>query len=143
MMNDDNIDAIYEFGKEIVINARDSAIKGLNNILNGTAYGSCDKNIMEEIKKIPLNPHQKEMIKLLAISSMDLLLHSFFVNFEESSEKYRIIAKDNQGKDFDIVTQSDGLPYGYYVFVDEYSKYKSSNDAAIEDISDQCWSINR
>ncbi len=80
---------------------------------------------------------------MLIVHAVDLTMHSFFVNFDESIEKYKIIAKDKNGNDFDIVTESDGLPYGYYEFIDEFSKYKAFASIEEKDISDKNWKLEK
>ena len=142
-MNENNSDAIYEFGKEIIIEARDGVIRGLDDFMNGIAIGRCEKKFLEEFKKINFDEQQQKIIKLMVISEIDHLIHRLFVNFDESLGKYSIITKDKKGRPFDIVTESDGLPYGYFEFVDEFSKYKASSDVINEDISKTNWTLEK
>jgi len=143
MMDENNTGAIYEFGKEIIIDARDSAIRGMEAFLKGTVIGRIEKKIFKEVKKMNFDERQQKIITLLVAEGIDAVMHSLFVNFDESFDKYKIIAKDKKGNDFNIVTESDGLPLGYYEFIDEFSKYKSSCDIVEEDISDKNWKLEK
>lgn len=129
MMDENNMDAIYEFGKDIVINARDSAIGEIEDLLKGKAFGNIRKKLFEEVKKMHLDEQKLKIITLLVADGIDAMMHRLFVNFDESFGKYRIVTKDKKENDFNIVTESDGLPYGYYEFIDEFSKYKSIDDS--------------
>lgn len=142
-MDENNTDAIYEFGKDIVIDARDGVIEVMKNILEKEPIDKIGKKIFEEVRKLNLDEQKKKMIILLISRGIDTMMHALFVNFDESFGKYRIVTKDKNGNDFNIVTESDGLPYGYYEFIDEFSKYKSACDISDEDISEENWKLEK
>ncbi len=48
-MDENNTNAIYEFGKEIVIDARDGTINVLQNTLRGEAFGKIGKKFMKKL----------------------------------------------------------------------------------------------
>jgi hypothetical protein len=128
MMDENNIDAIYEFGKEIVIKARERTIGGIEQLLNGEARDEGGKKIFKELMKLNLNSESRVIIQALMIDCIDGAINNLFWDFEQSLEKYRIVTKDKNGNDFDIVTGSDGLCTGQWMFIDEFSKYKTADE---------------
>lgn len=70
----------------------------------------------------------KQRIIALFIDTLDGFINNVFWNFEQSDGKYKIVTQDKNGRDFDIVTESDGLCTGQWEFIDRYSKYNTFED---------------
>lgn len=124
----DNFDTIYEFGKTVAVNAREHAIQNIFDLLTQKRNDLRGKLLAEKMAESNFSQRQIDSIKMLAIDCIDMALYGIFVNFEESMGQYKIMAKDKQGRLFDMVTESDGLPYGYLEFVDRFSKYSTADE---------------
>jgi hypothetical protein len=120
MMDENNSSAIYEFGKEIVVGARDYIVGGLESVFQGKMKGH-NVELFQKIQDLPVE--KLNIIKQLIVSYIDSTVHGLLIRFEESNGKYQIVAKDKNGKNFDIAAESDGLGVGIFVFIDEFSKY--------------------
>jgi hypothetical protein len=120
MMDESNSSAIYEFGKEIVVGARDYVVDGLESVFQGKTKGH-NVELFQKIQDLPVE--KLNIIKQLIVSYIDSTMHNLFIRFEESDGKYQIVAKDKNGRNFDIAAESDGLGVGLFVFIDEFSKY--------------------
>ena len=122
------INKIYEFGKEVAIKAREHAIQNIFDLLSQKRADYMGKLLAEQISRSNFSVEQIENIKMLAIDCIDVALYGIFLNFEQSMGKYKIITSTEDGESIDIVTQSDGLTYGYLEFIDGYSKYNTADD---------------
>lgn len=125
---DDNIDKIYDFGKDVAVNARNHAIRNIFDLLNQKRADYEGKLLSQKLEQSNFSQEQIDSIKMLAIDCIDVALYGMILNFEESMGKYKIMTQDSKGDLFDIVTESDGLTYGYLEFIDEFSKYNNILD---------------
>ena len=129
MMDDNNTEAIWLFGKEIVVKSRDSNIKAIEQLFNSDELS--DDEILMKFQKLNLDEHSKFIIKNVLIYYLEGLIDHLFWNFEQSDGKYKIVTQDKNGQDFDIVTESDGLCTGQWEFIDRYSRYNTAEDMLI------------
>jgi hypothetical protein len=127
MMDENNSSAIYEFGKEIVVSARDHILDGLESVFQGKTELP-DIELFQTIQDLPVE--KLNIIKQLIVNYVDSTMHCLLIRFEESDGKYKIVAKDKNGKNFDIAAESDGLGVGLFVFIDEFSKYNDCSTFA-------------
>ena len=125
MMNDDNVDAIYEFGKSVVISARDRTIRGIIQLLNGEARDSLGKFLFEEIEK---KDFSREILYALLLDCVDNTINDLLWSFEQNEGKYKILTSNYKGREFDIVAGSDGLCVGQWEFIDEFSQYNTADE---------------
>jgi hypothetical protein len=119
----EKIDIIYDFGKDVVVKARDLAIDTGFEIVDGLSKAPAYIELHKELGN--LNNEQKNTIKKLIISIVDGTINNFLWMMEQNNDKYAFVAKCKNGEQFDIEQESDGLGVGQYVFIDEYSKYNS------------------
>lgn len=134
-------DVVYEFGRDIIVEARDGVIDGTMKILRGEVNDSVGRKIFEKISGMDLNENDKEAIALLVLDRIDAVIQRIFINLDEQIGKYKIIAEDGDGNSFDIVGETDDLPCGYLEFVNAFSKYKSPCDIAVENVLDYDWHL--
>lgn len=120
-----NNDLVDEFGKDIVIKARDYTISNIERLFLGKTKGETGA-LFKEIQNLP--PETLSAIQQLLVHYVDGAIHDLFVKFNESFGKYKIISKDESGKEVDLIEASDGLNYEYFIFIDEFSKYNSAYD---------------
>ena len=128
MMDENNVDAIYEFGRDIAVSSREAGIRNVCTLFNSQRIDEKGRILSKKIQNMQFSDEQKEFIKLLVVDSIDVAMVSLFIDFQESMGKYKIVTNDKQGQPFDIVTESDGLPYGYLEFIDEFSKYNTADE---------------
>lgn len=126
MKKEDNLEIIYNFGRDVIVKARDMTIQEDFEIINGTSKAPSDIALHNELKT--LSDIQKNTIKKLIINSIDGAINNFLWMMEENNDKYAFIAKCDDGSQFDIEQESDGLCMGQYEFIDQYSKYNEILD---------------
>lgn len=117
----EKIDIIYEFGKDVIVQARDVTIDTGFKIVNGLSKAPAYIELHKELEKF--SDEQKNTVKKLIISSADGAINNFIRMMEQYNDKYAFTAKRENGEQFDIEQESDGLCMGQYVFIDEFSKY--------------------
>lgn len=125
-MDDNNVEAILNFGKEIIVKSRDSNIKCVEQLCNSSLFS--DDAILSNFQKLNLDKKSKFIVKNVIVYYLEGLIDSIFWNFEQSNGKYKIVTQDNNGREFDIVSESDGLCTGQWEFIDRYSKYNTAED---------------
>lgn len=125
-MDDNNVEAILNFGKEIIVKSRDSNIKCVEQLCNSSLFS--DDAILSNFQKLNLDEKSKFIVKNVIVYYLEGLIDSIFWNFEQSNGKYKIVTQDNNGREFDIVSESDGLCTGQWEFIDRYSKYNTAED---------------
>ena len=115
---------IKEFGKEIVIEARDYTLSNLERLFEGKSRGN-DNVLFEKIKCLP--PDVLCTIEQLIVDYIDEAIHDLFLKFNESLGKYKIITENEKGKFTNLTEESEeGLNYEYFNFIDSFSKYNSA-----------------
>lgn len=124
-MSVSNQDKVYQFGKDIVIEARDNSIENLNMLFARKSKSNRGK-LFELISHLPEDVICA--IKNIILYSIDDSFHSILGRFDKYSGKYRIVVGDIGETAFDIVEESDGLAYGLLEFIDEYSKYNTADE---------------
>ncbi|MDR3179911.1 MAG: hypothetical protein LBT70_03355 [Holosporaceae bacterium] len=122
----EKIDIIYNFGKNVIIAARDMTIKEKFEIVNGSSNAPLYIKLHEELASF--NSEQKKIIQKLMITSIDGAINNFLWMMEQNNDKYAFVAKCKNGEQFDIEQESDGLCMGQWVFIDEYSKYNTVDE---------------
>ena len=126
MMNNDNTEAIWRFGKDIVVKSRDSIMNCVEQLFSASDFSR--EEILMNFQKLNLDEKAKFAVKNIIVYYLEGLMDSLFWNFEQSNGKYKIVTQDKNGRDFDIVTESDGLCTGQWEFIDRYSKYNTAED---------------
>lgn len=124
----DKLDIIYNFGKDVIVKARDMTIQEDLSILEGTAKPPIYKNIFKKMEELSFSKEQKEFMRALIVNAVDGAMNNFIWMMEEHNDKYAFIAKDDDGGGFDIEQESDGLCMGQWEFIDCYSKYNIIDD---------------
>lgn len=137
-MDDNNTEAIWNFGKEVIIRERDAAIQGFFGDCNlhlesineqeSSCVGNYGQQLVALARKLNISEESTNIVKILFVEALDCFINSLFWNFEQSNGKYKIVTQDKNGRDFDIVTESDGLCTGQWEFIDRYSKYNTAED---------------
>lgn len=122
-MEKDKLEIIYDFGKEVIVKARDMTIHEDFSILEGTAKPPIYQDMFKRIKELSFSEEQKEFIKALVVNSIDGAINNFLWMMEEHNDKYAFVAKCNDNTQFDIEQESDGLCMGQWEFTDCYSEY--------------------
>lgn len=120
-MKRDKLDIVYEFGKDVIIQARDMTIREDFEIVDGISKAPSDIALHNELRT--LSDAQKHTIKKLLINSIDGAINNLLWMMEEHNDRYAFVAKCDNGTQFDIDQESDGLCVGQYEFVDRFSKY--------------------
>ena len=126
MMNNDNTEAIWRLGKDIVVKSRDSIMNCVEQLFSASDFSR--EEILMNFQKLNLDEKAKFAVKNIIVYYLEGLMDSLFWNFEQSNGKYKIVTQDKNGRDFDIVTESDGLCTGQWEFIDRYSKYNTAED---------------
>ncbi|MDR1334543.1 MAG: hypothetical protein LBJ71_04980 [Holosporaceae bacterium] len=114
---------IYDFGKDVVVKARDMTIEEDFGIVNGTSKPPSDIKLHGELSNF--SDEQKNTVKKLIINSIDGAINNFLWMMEQNNDKYAFVARCEDGTEFDIEQESDGLCMGQYVFIDEFSDYNN------------------
>jgi hypothetical protein len=117
----EKIDIIYDFGKDIVVKARDMTIVEKFEIVNGGSNAPLYIRLNEKLSNF--SEEQKNVVKELMITSIDGAINNFLWMMEQNNDKYAFTAKCENGEMFDIEQVSDGLCMGQWEFIDEFSKY--------------------
>ncbi len=125
-MRRDKLEVVYDFGKEVIIQARDITIREDFEIVDGTSKAPSDIALHNELGT--LSDSQKNTIKKLLVNSIDGAINNLLWMMEEHNDQYAFVAKCDDGTQFDIEQESDGLCIGQYEFVDRFSKYNSILD---------------
>ena len=138
MMDDNNAEAIWNFGKEVIIRERDAAIRGFFsdcdlhlapiNKQENSYVSNYGQQLVALASKLNISEEALNTVKILFVEALDCFINSLFWNFEQSNGKYKIVTQDKNGQDFDIVTESDGLCTGQWEFIERYSKYNTAED---------------
>ena len=126
MMDDNNTEAIWRFGKDIVVKSRDSIMNCIEQLFSASDFSR--EEILINFQKLNLDEKAKFAVKNIIVYYLEGLMDSLFWNFEQSNGKYKIVTQDKNGREFDIVTESDGLCVGQWEFIDRYSKYNTAED---------------
>jgi hypothetical protein len=116
-------DIIYDFGKDVIVKARDMTIKDGVEILGGISKAPPHIKLYNELEN--LDERQKDAVKKIIINSVDSAINNFLWMMEENNDKYAFTAKCENGGQFDIEQESDGLCVGQYVFIGEFSEYNN------------------
>jgi hypothetical protein len=122
----EKIDIIYDFGKDVVVKARDMTIEEDFGIVNGTSKPPSNIKLHRELSNF--SDEQKNTVKKLIINSIDGAINNFLWMMEQNNDKYAFVAKCEDETEFDIEQESDGLCMGQWVFIDEYSKYNTVDE---------------
>lgn len=125
-MDDNNTEAIWRFGKDIVVKSRDSIMNCIEQLFSASDFSR--EEILINFQKLNLDEKAKFAVKNIIVYYLEGLMDSLFWNFEQSNGKYKIVTQDKNGREFDIVTESDGLCVGQWEFIDRYSKYNTAED---------------
>ena len=126
MMDDNNTEAIWRFGKDVVVKSRDSIMNCIEQLFSASDFSR--EEILINFQKLNLDEKAKFAVKNIIVYYLEGLMDSLFWNFEQSNGKYKIVTQDKNGREFDIVTESDGLCVGQWEFIDRYSKYNTAED---------------
>lgn len=121
MNEKEKLDIIYGFGKDVVVKARDMTIVEKFEIVNGGSNAPLYIRLNEKLSNF--SEEQKNVVKELMITSIDGAINNFLWMMEENNDKYAFNAKCEDGTQFDIEQESDGLCMGQWEFIDEFSKY--------------------
>ena len=125
-MDDNNTEAIWRFGKDVVVKSRDSIMNCIEQLFSASDFSR--EEILINFQKLNLDEKAKFAVKNIIVYYLEGLMDSLFWNFEQSNGKYKIMTQDKNGREFDIVTESDGLCVGQWEFIDRYSKYNTAED---------------
>lgn len=122
----EKLDIIYEFGKDVITEARDITIKQSLNTIDGISKAPLRIKLYSKLQGI--TDQQKDVIKEIIIDSIDGAINNFLWMMEENNDKYAFTAKCGNGEAFDIEQESDGLCMGQWEFIDQYSKYNTVDE---------------
>ncbi len=121
-MEKEKLDIIYDFGKDVVVKAREQSLYFLFLMIENKAKALSSKKLGKLIEK-NFNEEQKKILQMLVVDSVDSTINNFIWMMEENNDKYAFTAKTKNGEMFDMEQESDGLCMGQWEFIDEFSKY--------------------
>ena len=128
MGNDKKLDIIYNFGKKVIVEARDRSIYEEFCIMNGESKVRDFIEIHKKFEALNLTEEQKKYITFFIMESVDRTINNFIWMMECNNKRFAFVAKEEDGSCFDIEQESDGLCVGQWEFIDRYSKYNTAED---------------
>jgi len=134
---------VNNFWKDIIIEARDGTFGEMDSMLKGRLHDKLSKKLYEILNSYKIDKNLLRLIHVLIGNGIDAFIQRMFINLDENTEKYKIIAFEKDNEIMEVTTDNDSSSYKYLEAIDDFSKYKSPCDIAVENISDQTWSIKK
>ena len=127
-MENKKLDTIYNFGKEVIVEARDMTIESQLKVINRTTRPPFRVALYKKMLALDFSEEQKSLVTTMLIDAIDGAINNFIWMMECNNNKFAFVAKEEDGSCFDIEQESDGLCVRQWEFIDRYSKYNTAED---------------
>ncbi len=127
-MENKKLDTIYEFGRKVVVEARDTTIESHLKIIDGSTKPTFRIALHKKIQALGFTEEQKSLVTTMLVDAIDGAINNFIWMMECNNDKFAFVAKEEDNSCFDIEQESDGLCIGQWEFIDRYSRYNTAED---------------
>jgi hypothetical protein len=96
-----------EFGKLLIDHVRDKTLRELQGLVSGDIVERESQKMYRALESLNLDPEQFAVVARLLTAAVEATMVNFLLFFDENN--FGMIYRDEDGREYDIQTMSDGV----------------------------------